>query len=153
MSVRKSVTRFRLSNHKLLIEVGRHQNINLSERICPLCSQSVEDEAHFLFACPAYQYQRELFLNPTMEKHPNFVRWSKPQKIELIMSNMDHNVCNYISRSMEIRDFLSNKPKRVTQAGQYWKWDILQFGLGVIIFSLWFMCEFMSHIVSYYYCC
>ena len=113
-SVRKSVTRFRLSNHKLLIEVGRHQNINLSERICPLCSQSVEDEAHFLFACPAYQYQRELFLNPTMEKHPNFVRWSKPQKIELIMSNMDHNVCNYISRSMEIRDFLSTKPKRVT---------------------------------------
>ena len=59
MLVKKYPTTFRLSNHKLLIEVGRHQDIG----------QSVENEAHLFFPCPTYHYQ--LFLNLIIVNHPN----------------------------------------------------------------------------------
>ena len=113
-SVRKSVTKFRLSNHKLLIEVGRHQGISLNERICPLCNLGIENEAHFLFSCPTYHHQRDTFLLPILGKYPNLANWSISQKMELIFSNMNQNLCNYISRCLEIREFLVNKPKRLS---------------------------------------
>ena len=34
---RTSLSKFRLSNHKLLIETGRHENLNKEDRICPFC--------------------------------------------------------------------------------------------------------------------
>ena len=111
-SIRKIVTKFRLSNHKLMIEVGRHQGLNIEDRLCPLCRDSVENEFHFLFSCPIYQYQRVLFLNPITTKHPNFPLWSNAHKMELIMTNTNYDVANYIAKSLEIREFLINKPKR-----------------------------------------
>ena len=95
-----------------MIEVGRHQGLTIQGRLCPLCRNSVENEAHFLFSCPIYQYQRDLFLNPIIIKHANFSNWTVAQKIELIMSNTNYNAANYIAQSLEIREFLINKPKR-----------------------------------------
>ena len=43
---RISMTKFRLSNHLLMIEKGRHQNLEWHDRICPLCPL-VEDEIDF----------------------------------------------------------------------------------------------------------
>ena len=114
INVRKLVTKFRLSNHRLMIEVGRHQGLNIEDRICPLCSASVENESHFLLSCPIYKYQRELLLNPIISNYPNFANWTEAQKLELLLSDMDQKVCNYIARSQEIREFLISKPKRVT---------------------------------------
>ena len=114
INVRKLVTKFRLSNHRLMIEVGRHQGLNIEDRICPLCSASVENESPFLLSCPIYKYQRELLLNPIISNYPNFANWTEAQKLELLLSDMDQKVCNYIARSQEIREFLISKPKRVT---------------------------------------
>ena len=114
INVRKLVTKFRLSNHRLMIEVGRHQGLNIEDRICPLCSASVENESHFLLSCPIYKYQRELLLNPIISNYPNFANWTEAQKLELLLSDMDQKVCNYIARSQEIREFLISKPKRMT---------------------------------------
>ena len=47
--LRKQVTRFRLSNHSLMIETGRHRNIPKEQRNCPFCEDQVENEVHFLF--------------------------------------------------------------------------------------------------------
>ena len=48
---RKTLANFRCSSHKLLIEKGRHQNIEREYRFCPFCLErniySVEDEFHF----------------------------------------------------------------------------------------------------------
>ena len=62
---RKLLTRFRISNHDLAIEKGRHTypKTPLSERYCKHCNtNSIEDEIHFLLVCPKYKYQRENFL-------------------------------------------------------------------------------------------
>ena len=57
VSDRISLTKLRLSNHKLMIEKGRYHNIKPSERVCPFCPDKVESEFHFSIRCPTYRAQ------------------------------------------------------------------------------------------------
>ena len=60
------ITRWRLSNHNLMIETGRYMTPYTSreQRLCTLC-QSIKDEHHAIFICPRYTDLREnhVFLN------------------------------------------------------------------------------------------
>ena len=62
---RKIISNFRCSSHCLMIEKGRHQNIDRSLRFCPFCLRRnayvIEDEFHFLFVCPAYAEIRNIY--------------------------------------------------------------------------------------------
>ena len=55
---RQALTRPRLSSHLLTIETGRHKKIQKEERICPICKNGIEDEAHLLIRCPSYEELR-----------------------------------------------------------------------------------------------
>ena len=56
---RKCLSRFRVSNHNLQIEIGRYQNIPREERLCKICnSGEVENETHLLLSCKAYEQSR-----------------------------------------------------------------------------------------------
>ena len=50
---RISMTKLRLSHHKVMIEKGRHDNIETCNRFCSFCPNCLEDEYHFLMLCPA----------------------------------------------------------------------------------------------------
>jgi hypothetical protein len=53
-----------ISNHKLIIELGRYKYISREDRICKVCqSGEVETEHHFLTSCEAYSSLRENLLN------------------------------------------------------------------------------------------
>ena len=105
MSTRTKVTKFRLSNHKLMVEVGRHQGLgDRSERLCPFCPDRIEDESHFLLFCPAYRYQREIFLDPITKQNHNFGNLSIPEKLEFLMCMMDTNLCTFIANSTDIEN-------------------------------------------------
>ena len=57
--IHKQLTRFRISNHQLLIEEGRHRGIDLVDRRCKFCGMNcVENEIHFLLVCPLYHNLR-----------------------------------------------------------------------------------------------
>ena len=61
---RTTMTKLRLSNHRLAIETGRYIRPykKPNERICPLCKKEAEDEKHFLISCSVYQEkQKSLF--------------------------------------------------------------------------------------------
>ena len=68
-NLRLSLTKLRLSDHRLMIESGRRckPKTPLQERICPLCNdgsnKSIEDEVHFLLSCNWRKYKqlRETF--------------------------------------------------------------------------------------------
>ena len=94
-----------------MIEVGRHQGTDINERFCPFCSHSVEDEVPFLFYCPTYETQRIKYLHPITRRIHNFPFLPNAQKLELVMCSMDENVCNFISNSMDIREFLISHPR------------------------------------------
>jgi hypothetical protein len=59
LSLVLSMARFRLSNHNLGVELGRHQEVVWFARGCKQCAamgmhnHPVDDEAHLLFSCPA----------------------------------------------------------------------------------------------------
>ncbi len=67
------LTKFRLSNHCLRIETGRHEritNINgkkvilpRNQRLCTYCNlNTIENEIHFLLECPIYQnYRKDIY--------------------------------------------------------------------------------------------
>jgi len=62
MKLRKTLTMYRLSEHHLAIEKGRHRQTWLprEERLCSHCSLgTVETELHFLTQCTKYVEIRE----------------------------------------------------------------------------------------------
>ena len=54
---RITMSKLRCSSHKLMIEQSRHLNIDKENRICQNCNMNIiEDEYHFLLACPDYRH-------------------------------------------------------------------------------------------------
>ena len=78
--------KFRIGNHKLMIESGRFSQIPRVNRLCPTCgSNQIEDEIHLLFHCPKYSIFRDRFYRK-LEYHLPYTAISrnvvgkKPQK-------------------------------------------------------------------------
>ena len=106
---RISLTKIRLSNHKLNIEVGRHNKIQKSERFCPFCPTLIEDEMHFLLLCPTYSTNRtELFeeLNIT-----NIQNIDQESLFVFLMTSSDttHITARFLKTAIHIREFLVKK--------------------------------------------
>ena len=114
---RISMTKFRLSNHNLMIEKGRHLNLPKHERKCPLCF-CFEDEKHFLLNCPVFALL-ENDLITTVErtlKMNNLRRRSSDVILGYLLANAEVApiVAKYLSKTMEVREFLAETPKRLT---------------------------------------
>ena len=89
VAVRKQVSKFRLSNHGLMIEVGRHKGTPKEERFCPFCPLKIENELHFLFECSIFSKLRARLIDPTTDAIPGFTYLSGVFKIQLLLSNLD----------------------------------------------------------------
>ena len=79
---RRNLVKFKISNHKLMIELGLCQTNHMprESRLYPLCkSNQVENETHFLFQCSRYYLQRKTFLNRTKESYLT-LKGNQPQK-------------------------------------------------------------------------
>ena len=107
---RTQITKFRLSNHRLMIEIKRHDKTPKEKRFCPFCINKVEDECHFLLECPQYTHLREIEVLPILES-PKLTNLSKPEKFGILMSELSIEVTNLINNSLDLREFLLSKPK------------------------------------------
>ena len=60
---RRCLTKFRISSHKLKIEMGRFTRplTPLKQRVCDHCLMTIEDEFQFLMQCPRYSHIRSNF--------------------------------------------------------------------------------------------
>ena len=69
----KTLSKFRLSDHKLMIEEGRRvrPRINREDRKCPNC-KVIEDEVHFLIDCEKYKKERETAFQAINQFFPTF---------------------------------------------------------------------------------
>ena len=83
------LTRFRLSNHNLLIEKGRHMRppLERNDRKCFNCKEEIEDEGHFIIKCPLYTEERKLLFDCCRKECNNFDSLTEEQKFLFIMSN------------------------------------------------------------------
>ena len=56
---RNTLRDIRISTHKLSIELGRHENIERSQRLCETCDMKITGtEEHLLLECPTYEALR-----------------------------------------------------------------------------------------------
>ena len=101
---KRSMLKFRVSAHSLLIEKGRHMNLQRSERLCPSCQTEIEDEIHFLLVCPLYlelrhQYIPQIFTEPPISQY-KFIR--------LMQSKIPSTIracAKYVHYAMEKRSY------------------------------------------------
>ena len=84
---RVSFSKYRLSDHCLMVEKGRHIKpiIPRNERFCPSCPTEVEDEIHFITQCTAYNNRPNLF-NKIESDVPNFLNMDNQEKFIFLMS-------------------------------------------------------------------
>ena len=58
--LRNYMVRFRLSNHRLSVEILRYDGINKTHRICN--KDDIGDECHYILYCTYFKQQRNAFL-------------------------------------------------------------------------------------------
>ena len=117
VAVRVHVTKFRLSNHRLMIETGRHtknkkdDKIPKEKRFCPFCPRKIENEFHFIFECPIYTHLRSRHLEGFFSSIYGFSFLPNDSKMRMVLSNLEYDTCKFIADSTELRTFLMSKPK------------------------------------------
>ena len=88
---RITLTKLRLSNHKLAIETGRYVRPykKLEERICPrpICKKDVEDEIHFLTPCSVYREKRSSLFEYLNKEYTISVNRMAPDNVFLLLIN------------------------------------------------------------------
>ena len=84
---RVAFSKYRLSDHILNIEKGRHSrpSIPREERKCQFCPTKVEDEIHFLTECIYYKNREEFFATVT-NTIPNFHSLNSQEKFIFLMT-------------------------------------------------------------------
>ena len=109
---RKALSKFRLSNHQLMIEVGRHKKIPKLQRFCPFCpSPVIEDEIHFLINCPLYDPLRRDIYDICLELKPTLPFYTDEQTFLFMMTstNLYRVLAKFIHEAMNMRkELLSN---------------------------------------------
>ena len=110
---RISLTKFRLSNHCLLIETGRHQHLKVNLRFCPFCPRSIEDEFHSLLECQVYKALRNDLFIEAKNKVENFLQKGNREKFTTLLTNptVMPYTASYLHRMFNCRDFLLKKHK------------------------------------------
>jgi hypothetical protein len=80
--------RYRTSNHRLPIEVGRWTNVERHNRLCQLCqSREIGDEFHYVLQCPNFVTDRKnlipkyFFNRPSTLKLSSLFSKKKPETI------------------------------------------------------------------------
>ncbi len=102
---RKILTKFRISDHNLEVELGRYKNIPRELRHCKIC-KVLDDERHFFFNCQINNSLRTRFLNLISNNNPDFKQLDPLNKIVyLLNSDMDvlPIVVDFIKQSLELR--------------------------------------------------
>ena len=100
--LRKIITKFRCSDHRLEIETGRHRKIPINQRICKICTSGIETEEHFLRRwCPKLKNLRDKYFG-----HPSsFIHWISILKCS--DKKMTFNLGNYIDKALKLRKSLT----------------------------------------------
>ena len=100
---RTSLSKLRLSSHRLEVETGRWAKPNkipYEHRKCKICD-TLEDEFHFVFECALYVEIRQKYISKYFWKHPSMIKF-----IELLCTDSKKNIkmlSMYVDKAFKIR--------------------------------------------------
>ena len=108
IKARRSLTKLRLSNSSLMIEKGRHSNVDKCLRFSPSCHNNVEDEKLFLLGCPTFKYLRSEMYEEVKTKSP--IICNKPHCYRFrIYDEYATPTSNFIMKALELWEFIMAK--------------------------------------------
>ena len=103
---RKNISKFRVSDHNLLIETGRYKKIPSEQRLCSVC-KILDDECHFFFKCKINQKIKEELFSYYEKEDSNFISKNDIEKLTLFLNPSTPNdikaVMSFINQSLELR--------------------------------------------------
>lgn len=100
-----STMRFRLSNHHLMVEMGRWHNVPRAHRTCQRCAGTddceVDDEEHCLLACPTFIALRDKY---SVLFNPNTLcswhsKWFSQHDLLPVTVNFIHDVMTLLHQA------------------------------------------------------
>ena len=109
----------RLSAHNLQIETGRFSKKKTprDERFCLYCKSqntfTVENEVHFVLACPLYNEQRRLFLEEIYRYFPTTALLDDYNMYKWLMSQEDYNITKRLG--MFCKNSFSKRAKYISK--------------------------------------
>jgi len=98
---RRAISRFRISAHKLEIELGRYNRPKTPRelRYCRRCgTNSIDDELHFLLSCSSLNSARESLTDTISLNNKNFNNISAKDKFYWIMNCEDPDILREVGR-------------------------------------------------------
>ena len=103
---RIQLSKLRLSNHRLNIETGRHNNVKRDDRYCPFCKTDIENEYHFLIKCSIYHDIREKLIEDIKLVIPNFRPPPQDYIFNFLMTcpKIAHLTAKFIKQAFKIRE-------------------------------------------------
>lgn len=106
---RSTIAKLRLSAHKLAIEAGRYDNLDVNSRVCLNCNKNqIETEIHFLLSCEQYNQNRNILFKEITNHNPFFMNMSDVSKIKYLLNHKDkkilREIINFITCSLDIRN-------------------------------------------------
>ncbi len=107
---RKLLTKYRLSEHSLCVETGRHkQSWRPRElRLCSHCTDGlIEDELHFLTECSKYKHIRDAYFKQIALVSPECQQTSNTEKLSYILGEKEkciHLAAQYVHSCHQMRD-------------------------------------------------
>lgn len=102
---RQCLTKLRISDHNLEIELGRYKKIAREDRHCKIC-KVLDDEYHFLFHCKINEEPRNKFTSNIILLRPDYNQLDSDNKIKVILNpdmNVLPTVLDFIKQSLEMR--------------------------------------------------
>ena len=81
----KQFMQIKISNSKLMIELGRYNKTDINNRICPLCMNGVEDKYHFIILCTSLNNIRNKMFANILSIFPSFHDLADEKKLFISM--------------------------------------------------------------------
>ena len=88
----KNFLKIRISNSKLMVERGRHKNLEIDKRLCPMCQIDVETEFHFIMCCPDLKKERENLFQNINNVVPTFKDKNEHDKFTYLLKYNDYDI-------------------------------------------------------------
>ena len=96
----KQFTQIKISNSKLMIELGRHNKTDINNRICPLCINGVEDEYHFIILCSSLNNIRNKMFANILSIFPSFHVLTDEKKFLYLFQCEEYDIVEIIVREV-----------------------------------------------------
>jgi len=103
---RSLMAQLRLGVLPLKIETGRYQNTPEKERTCDACSNTIENEIHFMFECPQYSPTRDILLDAAKLYNTDFDNLNVSDKLNILLNTLWKDSSKFVLEAWNTRNNL-----------------------------------------------